>query len=125
MEVLHWMAKETPVNNDGTEIPDYAYQAMESCLLPIIQKYFESEEGKQAFNEWKTKQLDGKSRPTSKPQKWRGGVTDHLAIFICFSIRCAMTYARTGFIVLSLWSTSHITALWGSATKRKKRSSPR
>ena len=54
------MTKETPVNNGGMEIPEYAYQAMASCLLPIIQRYFESEEGKQAFSEWKAKQQDGK-----------------------------------------------------------------
>ena len=60
MEVQHRMAKETPVNNGDMEIPEYAYQAMASCLLPIIQRYFETEEGKQAFKEWKAKQQDGK-----------------------------------------------------------------
>ena len=50
------MIKETPANNGGTEIPEYAYQAMASCLLPIIQRYFETEEGKAAFTEWKSQQ---------------------------------------------------------------------
>jgi hypothetical protein len=65
MEVQHRMAKEAPANNGGMEIPEYAYQAMASCLLPIIQRYFETEEGKQAFNEWKAKQQDGKE-PSDK-----------------------------------------------------------
>ena len=65
------------------------------------------------------------SRPTSKPQKWRGGVEDHFAIFICFSIRCAKAYARTGCSILSLRSISRVTALCFSANQRKKRTSPR
>ena len=65
MEVQHWMEKDTPVNVGGIEIPEYAYQAMASCLLPIIQKYFETEEGRQAFKEWKAKQEDGKE-PSDK-----------------------------------------------------------
>ncbi|MCL1830644.1 MAG: hypothetical protein FWG21_04350 [Oscillospiraceae bacterium] len=59
------MAKDTPVNNCGREIPEYAYQAMASCLLPVIQRYFETEEGKQAFNEWKAKKQDRKE-PSDK-----------------------------------------------------------
>ena len=56
------MTKDTPVNSGGIEIPEYAYQAMASCLLSIIQRYFETEEGKQAFDEWKAKQQDGKEK---------------------------------------------------------------
>jgi len=36
-------------------IPDYAYKAMASCLLPIIKRYYETEEGQQAFKEWQSK----------------------------------------------------------------------
>jgi len=44
------------------DIPDYAYKAMASCLLPIIQRYYESEEGKQAFEEWKSKRQEEREK---------------------------------------------------------------
>ena len=47
------MAKKIQKSSSGMDIPNYAYEAMASCLLPIIQKYYETEEGKQAFEEWK------------------------------------------------------------------------
>ena len=49
-------AKKKQKSNSGMDIPDYAYKAMASCLLPIIQQYYETDEGKQAFDEWKIKQ---------------------------------------------------------------------
>ena len=54
------MAKKKSKSNSGMDIPDYAYKAMASCLLPIIQRYYETEEGKQAFEEWKAKQQEEK-----------------------------------------------------------------
>ena len=42
------------------DIPDYAYKSMASCLLPIIQRYYETEEGQRAFEEWKAKQQEEK-----------------------------------------------------------------
>jgi len=38
-----------------TEIPTEAIESLARCLLPEIQKYFESEEGKREFEEWKLK----------------------------------------------------------------------
>jgi hypothetical protein len=35
----------------------YWLEALARCLLPEIQKFFESEEGKQAFEHWKAKQM--------------------------------------------------------------------
>jgi hypothetical protein len=49
------MARKTQKSSNGMDIPDYAYKAMASCLLPIIQRYYETEEGKRAFEEWKSK----------------------------------------------------------------------
>jgi hypothetical protein len=46
------MKKET---NIITEIPAEAIEKLARCLLPEIQKYFESEEGKREFEEWKLK----------------------------------------------------------------------
>jgi hypothetical protein len=40
-------------SSSGMDIPDYAYKALASCLLPIIQKYYKTDEGKKAFKEWK------------------------------------------------------------------------
>ena len=54
------MAKKIQKFNSGMDIPDYAYKAMASCLLPIIQRYYETEEGKQAFEEWKAKREEEK-----------------------------------------------------------------
>ena len=37
----------------GTEIPQQHVEALARCLLPQIEKFFESEEGKREFEEWK------------------------------------------------------------------------
>ena len=42
---------------DAAEIPEYVFESLARSLLPVIQKYYESENGKKAFAEWKaTKQ---------------------------------------------------------------------
>ena len=38
-------------------VPDHEIEALARCLLPEIQKYFESEEGQREFREWKQKQV--------------------------------------------------------------------
>ena len=43
---------DTPISSSGMEIPDYAFESIARSLLPIIQKYYESDEGKQALAEW-------------------------------------------------------------------------
>ena len=44
-------------NNDyGTGIPKHEMEAFARILLPEIQKFFESEDGKREFEEWKAKQ---------------------------------------------------------------------
>ena len=53
------------VNNqtsvDAVEIPEYVFESLARSLLPGIQKYYESEDGKKAFAEWKaTKQASDK-----------------------------------------------------------------
>ncbi|MGI5906496.1 MAG: hypothetical protein ACOX85_09615 [Candidatus Pararuminococcus gallinarum] len=45
--------KETiPKLSSGMEIPDYAIERMARCMLPMIQQFYESEEGKQELKEW-------------------------------------------------------------------------
>ncbi len=34
------------------KIPDYELEAIARCLLPDMQSYFESDEGKRTFAEW-------------------------------------------------------------------------
>ena len=43
-------------NDYGTGIPKHEMEAFARILLPEIQKFFESEDGKRKFEEWKAKQ---------------------------------------------------------------------
>ena len=40
---------------DVAGIPEYVFESLARSLLPVIQKYYESEDGKKAFAKWKTK----------------------------------------------------------------------
>lgn len=40
---------------DTAEIPEFVYESLARSLLPVIQKYYESDEGRTAFAEWKEK----------------------------------------------------------------------
>ena len=40
---------------DSAEIPEYVFESLARSLLPVIQEYYESEDGKKAFAEWKAK----------------------------------------------------------------------
>lgn len=37
----------SPLESSGMDIPDYAIERMARCLLPMMQKYYESIEGKE------------------------------------------------------------------------------
>jgi len=55
-------------NSDyGTGIPKHEIEALARCLLPDIQRFFESAEGKREFEDWK-KQLQ-KSEEDNKHGK--------------------------------------------------------
>ena len=41
---------------NATEIPEYVYESLARSLLPTIQKYYESDEGKLSFAEWQAAQ---------------------------------------------------------------------
>ena len=47
------MAKKTLKPNSGMDIPDYQFEALARCLLPKIQKYYESEDGKNDLAEYR------------------------------------------------------------------------
>lgn len=40
---------------DAAEIPEYVFESLARSLPPIIKKYYESEDGKKVFAEWKAK----------------------------------------------------------------------
>ena len=46
-----------PSSVDAAEIPEYVFESLARSLLPVIQKYYESESGKKAFAEWKAKKI--------------------------------------------------------------------
>ena len=41
--------------NSGMEIPDYAIERIARCLLPMIQAYYESDEGQAELAVWNEK----------------------------------------------------------------------
>lgn len=49
---------------NSAEIPEFVYESLARSLLPIIQKYYESDEGKKAFAEWKEKRKAETKRNT-------------------------------------------------------------
>ena len=49
---------------DAAEIPEYVFESLARSLLPVIQKYYESEGGKRAFDEWKAKKESSDSAST-------------------------------------------------------------
>lgn len=38
---------------DVAEIMEYVFESLARSLLPVIQEYYESEDGKKAFADWK------------------------------------------------------------------------
>ena len=50
------------------DIPQHDIEALARCLLPQIQKYFESEDGKREFTEWQA-QKEERRKTKSPPAK--------------------------------------------------------
>ena len=55
------MTKKIQKSNSGMNIPDYQFEALARCLLPKMQKYYESEEGQRVLAEWNAKKKDEKA----------------------------------------------------------------
>jgi len=51
------MAKKVHKSNSGMDIPDYQFEVLARCLLPKIQKYYESEEGKKALADYRAEKI--------------------------------------------------------------------
>ena len=47
------MARKNQKQNSGMDIPDFQIEAIARCLLPKIQKYYESENGKRDLAEYR------------------------------------------------------------------------
>ena len=47
------MTKKHQENGNGMIIPDHAIERIARRMLPMIQNYYESEEGQQELKEWK------------------------------------------------------------------------
>ena len=43
-------------NSDSMNIPDFAIERLARCMLPMLQQYYESEEGQRELAEWKERQ---------------------------------------------------------------------
>lgn len=50
-------AEKTNIPNsvDATQIPEYVFESLARSLLPLIQKYYSSEDSKKVLAEWKAK----------------------------------------------------------------------
>lgn len=51
-------------NKDSMNIPEHIVESLARCLLPEIQKYFQSEEGQREFTEWQKKRGQSKKGNT-------------------------------------------------------------
>jgi hypothetical protein len=57
------------IERDEYYVPADAIEALARQLLPAIRSYFESEEGKAAFTEWKSRQdAEAQSAPAENKQ---------------------------------------------------------
>ena len=61
------MAKKAQKTNSGMDIPDYQFEALARCLLPKMQKYYESEEGKKDLTEYRAEKA--KQTQTDRKKK--------------------------------------------------------
>ena len=52
--------RKKPVNRSG--IPEHAIETVARCILPDIRAFYESEEGRREFAEWKARQAAEISR---------------------------------------------------------------
>ena len=55
------MAGKKKPNDYGTGIPYHEIEALARVLLPEIQAFFESEEGRREYAEWKTKRQNNQT----------------------------------------------------------------
>lgn len=54
------MARKKATLKTNFDIPDYQIDSLARVLLPIIQEYLSSEQGRKDYDEWTAKQLNTK-----------------------------------------------------------------
>ncbi len=54
--------KNNPGETTSMQIPDYAIERMARCLLPMIQRFYESDEGQAELKAWEAKQKSQEGR---------------------------------------------------------------
>ena len=59
------MAKKVQKSSSGMDIPNYQFEALARCLLPKIQKYYESEDGKKDLAEYRAEKAEQAQAKTS------------------------------------------------------------
>ena len=50
----------------GWDIPDYEYENLARYFLPQIQAFFETDQGRKEFEEWKAEQAEIKAQRANK-----------------------------------------------------------
>ena len=69
--------------NSGMEIPDYAIERIARCLLPMIQAYYESDEGQAELAAWNEKKDDEATRAQDRKTACKStGVRSAHSLFI-------------------------------------------
>ena len=73
--------------NSGMEIPDYAIERIARCLLPMIQAYYESDEGQAELAAWNEKKdaEDTREQDRKTARKSKGVRSAHSLLRIQFS----------------------------------------
>ena len=47
--------KNNPGKTGSMQIPDYAIERMARCLLPMIRRYYKSEDGQKELRQWEAR----------------------------------------------------------------------
>ena len=69
--------------NSGMEIPDYAIERIARSLLPMIQAYYESDEGQAELAAWNEKKDAEDAREQDRKTAWKSkGVRSAHSLFI-------------------------------------------
>ena len=60
------MPRKKKIPRNDLDIPEYEMESLARILLPIMQEYLASEEGKRDYAEWKARKKDGAKSTTNK-----------------------------------------------------------
>ncbi len=72
--------------NCQTDIPYHEIESLARCLLPDIQEYFESEDGKGEFTEWKQGRLKQKKAQVAIPRFYKLEIRHDYKLFLMYQL---------------------------------------